>query len=325
MQIPNSLPIPRKDELWGIVDSTKLQSFCSCPRQFFYEYVLGWRPEASSNHLIFGQAWHEALEHLYRTSFKEVAPAFELFLEVYRKEFPETTDGWFKGKSPQNAMLALVEYAQMYASDLYDFQVLDSEVGGLVSIQDSEGNPSKVREMAVKLDLIVQKEDTIFALEHKTGSQCGESWARQWKLSIQIGAYLHALLSAYPDQNVENTSVVVNGTFFYTKERKFLRVPCLRSSAAMLDWLSTVNTLYSRIEDNFYLLSTQSDKDTVLEAFPKHPTACNNYAGCKYHDLCVCVQNPLRLVGDEPPIGYTLFWWNPLESVENSLHTKGAS
>lgn len=316
MILPDTLPIPRKDEIWNVVDSTKLQSFCSCPRQFFYEYVLGWRPDVFSNHLIFGQAWHEALEHLYKTSFKEVAPAFELFLEVYRKELPETTDSWVKGKSPHSAMLALVEYAQTYASDLYEFHVLDTEVSGLVSIDDASPSP-KGRELAVKLDLIAQKGDSIFALEHKTGSQCGESWKRQWSLSIQVGAYLHALMASYPDQDVRNTSVLVNGTFFYLKERKFLRVPCMRSNEAMIDWLDTVNYLYSRIEDEFYVLSSQSDKDTTLRAFPKHPTACNNYAGCKYHNLCVCVQNPLRLVDDTPPTGFTQFWWNPLEQPEN--------
>ena len=46
------------------VDSTKINTFLDCPRQYFFTYVLGWRSDRPNNHLVFGQAWHEAMEHL---------------------------------------------------------------------------------------------------------------------------------------------------------------------------------------------------------------------------------------------------------------------
>ena len=310
LKIPPKLPVPLRSE-WQVLDSTKLQSFCACPRQFFYEYVLGWRREYTSNHLVFGQAWHEALEHIYKNKFtlSELGPAYEKFLELYRKTLPESTDSWFKGKTPDNALLALAEYAREYATDAYEIEVLDTEVGGMVPV----GND---RYITVKLDLIGKKDGKIMALEHKTGSQAGETWANQWKLSIQIGAYLHALQSCYDCQGYDPT-VYVNGTFFYVKSRKFLRVPCIRRGEAMLNWLSTVNTLMDRVEDEFRVLSLASADDPILQAFPMHPTACTSYAGCQYHDLCTCIGNPLRL--DGPPMGFTYYWWDPLAEVKKEI------
>lgn len=314
LNLPSSLPVLMKPEHWQTLDSTKLQCYCACPRQFFYEYVLGWRREYTSNHLIFGRAWHEALEHLYKTKFapEEVPVAYEKFLANYRSELPESTDSWFKGKTPDNALLALVEYTKEWAEDAYEIDVLDTEVGGKVGIGQD-------REITVKLDLVGYRDGKIMALEHKTGSQAGETWANQWKLSIQIGAYLHSLMACYPCEGYDPT-IFVNGTFFYAKSRKFLRVAMQRTGAAMLNWLTTVHTLFDQIEGDFAKLANCSDSDPVMDAFPMHPTACTSYAGCQFHDLCTCVSNPLRYVG-EPITGYTEYWWDPLAEVKKNMET----
>lgn len=316
LRLPDSLPIPDHSDKWEVLDSTKLQSYCACPRQYFYEYVLGWRREYTSNHLIFGRAWHEALEHLYKTKFapEEVPTAYEKFLADYRAELPESTDSWFKGKTPDNALLALVEYTKEWANDAYEIEVLDTEVGGKVGIGQD-------REITVKLDLVGIKDKKIMALEHKTGSQAGETWANQWKLSIQIGAYLHALMACYPCEGYDPT-IWVNGTFFYVKSRKFIRVPMQRSGAAMLNWLTTVHTLIDQIEGDFTKLAKCSVEDPVLDAFPMHPTACTSYAGCQFHDLCTCIANPLQYVGEEPLTGFREYWWDPLAEIKKEVEQR---
>ena len=313
LRLPDSLPIPDHSDKWEVLDSTKLQSYCACPRQYFYEYVLGWRREYTSNHLIFGRAWHEALEHLYKTKFapEEIPTAYEKFLSDYRSELPESTDSWFKGKTPDNALLALVEYTKEWANDAYEIEVLDTEVGGKVGIGQN-------REITVKLDLVGVKDKKIMALEHKTGSQAGETWANQWKLSIQIGAYLHALMACYSCEGYDPT-IWVNGTFFYVKSRKFIRVPMQRSGAAMLNWLTTVHTLIDQIEGDFTKLARCSVEDPVLDAFPMHPTACTSYAGCQFHDLCTCIANPLQYVGEEPLTGFREYWWDPLAEIKKEV------
>lgn len=305
MKFSSSLPIPKHEDLWGIVDSTKLQAFLSCPRAYFYEYALGWRSDRPSNHLIFGRAWHKALEYLYKNGLKveNLGPAFEVFLEDYRRDLPEETDALFGGKTPQAVLQALPEYLAAYASDAYDMRVLATEVYDQVLFAESQP-------LAVKLDLIyMNPKDEVCVMEHKTGSMSGQTWARQWALSIQVGAYVHACNLAY-GQNT--TPLTVSGSFFLKTKRNFERVACLRSEAAQRNWASIVSSTLASMEEQFELLSECRDSDPILYAFPMRPVACNSYSGCQFHDLCTCVANPLRL-GPTPPIGFVEYWWNPLQ------------
>lgn len=305
MNFPEVLPIPKREEIWGIIDSTKLQTFLSCPRAFFYEYLLGWRSDRPSNHLIFGRAWHKALELLYKEGFKaqNLVSAYDCFYEDYRKDLPEETDSLFGGKTPRAALLALSEYMREYASDAYEIEALATEVNDQVMFDNSQL-------LAVKLDLIYQNQKgEVCVMEHKTGSMSGQTWARQWALSIQVGAYIHACNLVYGQKS---TPLTVNGVFFLKTKRNFERTVCLRSEVAQKNWAHTVATILRQIEEEFAQLAECKEGDEVLRAFPMRPVACNSYSGCQFHDLCSCVGNPLRL-GPNPPIGFVEHWWNPLE------------
>lgn len=56
---PFSTEIPHFQIAW---DSTSLGLLKECPRKYFYEIILGWRPATQSVHLIFGQLYHGAME-----------------------------------------------------------------------------------------------------------------------------------------------------------------------------------------------------------------------------------------------------------------------
>lgn len=315
MRIPNNLPVPDKREFWSVLDSTKLQCYARCPRKYFFEYVLGWASDGISNHLVFGKSWHEALEYLYknRLQLSEIPRAYEIFMQCYREELPENTDDWFKGKSPNRIPQALVEYCQTHASDVYEWEILATEIGGQVPISD-------IRMLALKMDIVARNKDNlIFGVEHKTGSQAGRTWEMQWSTSIQIGTYLHALAASYTDR-ADMARILVNGAFFYVKDTKYVRLWQQRVGWAMINWLDTVNNLYSMIEDDFERLTTCEDGHTTLESFYMNPTACTDYGGCSFFDLCIGIGNPLRYCQKELPItGYKYRWWNPLEDIKNNL------
>lgn len=57
---PFSAEIPHFQIAW---DSTSLGLLKECPRKYYYEIILGWRPAQQSVHLIFGQLYHAAMEH----------------------------------------------------------------------------------------------------------------------------------------------------------------------------------------------------------------------------------------------------------------------
>lgn len=314
------LPVPDHSEQWNRLDSTKLSCYSACPRRYFYSYVLGWKPDEHYNDLAFGKAWHAGLEHLYRNALNPscLPEVFDIFIEEYRKDFPESTDSLFKSKNPERALLAYVAYVNNYPEDAYDLTILDTEVTGVIPLEHQGRN------IIVKMDLVARdnRTDNIIVLEHKTGGRYSNLWELSWNVAIQPGAYLHALNYYYYDANkYSGSQVVINGTFFGSKAIDFHRKRCRKSNASMGAWLYTVNSLIDRIEKDFETLSTLYRDDLYLTAFPMNPEACTNYRGCAFNDLCTCAANPLSFC-ETPPDGFSYHWWNPLEEGKVLVKTR---
>jgi len=94
---------------------TNLSSYIACPRKFLYNYVLR-LPGRKTQHLVFGNCAHKALEEVYGR-FKDTKkfPSFDLFKKAFRQELEfegvndairnmclsrlETLSGWYKSES----------------------------------------------------------------------------------------------------------------------------------------------------------------------------------------------------------------------------------
>ena len=293
---------------WSIIDPSKMQAFMACPRKFFYEYVLGWRPEMPNNHLVFGEAWHHAMEHLLLNGYHDdaVVDAYQKFEECYRASFAPETDEMFEPKTPFNAFLVLQKYAEKYAEDLDYFDVLYTEIAGTVTIGQD-------RMMDFRMDSVIKDNTTGMhaSLEHKTGSRLW-MWAEQWLLSMQVSTYTHVLHCLYPEDEVEG--VIMNGCFFIKRKKDpfdFSRVPTTRSRDQMDTWLFNANYWYDQIQREMELLVNSDADSDLLIAFPLNTTNCLNYGRvCEYHDYCLAWPNPLQKCG-EPPLGFKIEHWNP--------------
>src|SRR5574337_1338954 len=79
---------------FNINDSTKLKTYMTCRRKYFYRYVLGWSLEEPNIHLVFGEAWHLAMAHLLTNGYspQSVAEAYELFRAKYLESFREADE-----------------------------------------------------------------------------------------------------------------------------------------------------------------------------------------------------------------------------------------
>jgi hypothetical protein len=296
-----------------------------CWRKYFFEYVLGWRYERPSVHLVFGSAWHEAVARMYLSDFsaESVRMAYyDGFLPIYRKTFDSEEDEINSPKTPARAFLALAAYANRRQKDEYEYEVMNHlgtpmiEIGGTVNLSDD-------RHMAFRMDTILKGPHGIISREHKTSSSTW-NWDLQWYLSSQIGMYSHVLYCLYPETEVRG--VVVEGTFFKKtkddpkKDREdpfrhfeFMSVPVYRSPSNMNWWLNMMLYWLDMVEWNFDILSESSDRDSIMKAFPPNSRSCSNWKGCPYHDLCMSWANPLRHC-DNPPIGFKVDFWNPLEA-----------
>lgn len=307
-----NLPIPYHPSL-DILDSTKLHAYMSCPRMFFYEYVLGWRPSRPNNHLHFGKAVHLAMEHIilhgYRT--EAVIRALELFNDEYRSAFPESTDVLFTPKTPGRFFDLLIQYLRTYPDDLTRYKVYKTEIGGTIAL-------SPTHRLAYKMDTILQDTHTgmYCSLEHKTkgGNYIGQDYATDFELSVQVGTYTHVLNSIFPPAEV--SGIIINCLCFKkTKNPEFLlqRFPISLSNEQMYGWLENTKHWMDMIERDFLELESTSINKPRMNCFPLNGRSCTNWGRvCTYHDLCMSWQNPIQHQ-DRMPVDLMVDFWNPLE------------
>lgn len=296
----------------NVIDTSKLKDYQRCPRYFFYRHVLGWDTESPNNHLIFGSAWHLAMEHLLLNGYDNLSilGAYDKFLNYYRAIFPPDSDALFGAKTPDNAFIALSHYANYapYQRDLTDNEVLYTEIAGKVAITEEAF-------IAFRMDSILRNKKTgkVFSREHKTGSFL-YLWDEQWSLDLQPSAYSHVLYCLYPYDEVDG--VEMNGVIFMKRKKdpiEFHRLNVRKTKDQMNVWLGRVRYLIWEIGREYDILMDTSDEDALLSAFPIRDTNCIYYNKlCPFMDFCLAWPNPLRRAY-EPPIGFTRRIWNPLE------------
>lgn len=312
-----NLPIPDKPT-HHIVDGSKLNRFMECPRAFFYEYLLGWRSERPNNHLVFGTAWHESMEHLLLNGYDQasVLAAFRKFELSYRQTLSDPeNDEMFWPKTPDRAFECLANYARQYQGDLSRYEVLYTEIAFTVQMDET-------RVLYGRMDSVLRRvvDNIICSLEHKTGSSLYR-WAEQFHMCMQAGVYSHALMCLFGFEEVG--PIIFNGSIFKkTKGTKggtkfeFHREPVQKSKAQMQTWY--LNTLYwmDQLEREYQLLEASSPADDVLIAFPMNTTNCTKWFGCAYKDFCNSWKNPL-VKCHAPPLGMIEEHWDPTAEDAN--------
>jgi len=294
---------------WDVVDSSKLSTFMECPRKYFYRYVLGWSASAPNVHLIFGTAWHAAVERLLLEGYDKVhvEEAKFIFLQYYRQYIPEEADELYVPKNPAGAFNALDLYANRFKNDLVLNEFPHTEVGGTVLI-DTDAP------MHFKIDAIGKEKSTgkYWILDHKTSQSKTRRWSSSWQLRTQILLYMHVLYCLYSPDNVKGARV--RGSFFYKKldrDAEFDEAVIEKTPDQMQAWLSSCNSWYKDLKYNMsLLLEEDNDENSVMHAFPQNDTACDKYWGCPYLDFCNAWANPLKRC-NIPSIGYEVTHWDP--------------
>ncbi|RLC32205.1 MAG: hypothetical protein DRH37_01235 [Deltaproteobacteria bacterium] len=312
---------------WDIIDSSKLKDFMRCRRKAMFNHIFGWKALNTSNHLIFGRAFHLPLEHFLLNGYNHetLLSGYQLMVEDYRKDLGAETDEMFEPKTLNNAFYVLAAYINEYKNELKNAEVLHTEVAGSVSI-------SKDNKLYFRLDSLLRDKTTgkIFSLEHKTGSGLW-NWADQWALSTQVGTYTHVMNCLYPSKDVG--TVILNSCHFlrskgawkdlneFGKTTKklpweFYRLNSPRTANQMNVWLSNVNYYYSEFMNEIDILMNDCrTTDTVLSAFPMNENSCISFGRvCEFQDFCTAWPNPLSKFHEEPPMGFKVDFWNPMEA-----------
>lgn len=317
-----SLPIS-EHPTWLIQDSSKLDTWKTCPRKYFYEYVLGWRSDAPAQDLYFGQCWHIAREHQLIHGYDQVLEAFTKAETEYRKVFPPETDAIYNPKVPAAILQALLNYMNQRPLDLVENEVVEidgvkmTEISGTVPVDDK-------RKLHYKMDSIMHNlnGDYYFSWDHKstTGKWFQDTrWDAEYQLSIQNGTYTHCLYCMFPIEKVRGVEFCKVGFEYLMRASKnrsagyhagIRHVPAFKEPDQMNVWLWNVLDYLNDIERDFDRLSHCKEGDPVLMAFQLNPKSCTAYKGCPYHEYCMAWANPLQRC-QYPPIGYHTEFWDP--------------
>lgn len=302
---------------WNIRDSSKLDTYLDCPRQFFYRYILGWTIDKPAHDLYFGNAWHIAREHMLLHGYDDIQGAYSAFIDFYRKEFPSETDDLYRPKDPMAVAMALTKFSAERQSDLIENEVLFTEISGTVPVDEK-------RVLYYRMDSVMRNKETgkVFSWDHKSATEKSmnyRGWADKFHLCVQNFTYTHCLYCMYPIKDVLGVEFCGTAFGYLSRGSKarspgyqitFNRVPAFKTPQQMNVGLWNVCNILDRLDQDMDRLYQCKQSDQVLMAFPMNPGSCTKYWGCAFHDYCLSWENPLRQC-QEPPLGFRQEFWDP--------------
>ena len=322
----------------NISDSTKLKCLMQCPRRYYYEYFLSWRPIRTNVHLVFGTAWHLGLAYLMeiiqdgrKMQPEDADVAFAIFLEEYRESFKPANDFENKAKIPVNAQRAFKQYIKQY-SNTDQFEVIDIEVAGSAPISDLKPE----RKVYFKLDAVCLDNQGSFVLEHKTASFFGHTFYEMWQQNMQINTYYHALVCYFGSVS-KVKGVMINATaitnepklkkdgepYAGAKDTEFMRLMISKTTDHLESWLFDINCLFDDLERYVDQYTSCSDRDTIMKAFPRHTEHCvHKFGTCPYTDFCEAWHNPIQNL-HRIPVGFQVDVWDPRDVVKEARTVVG--
>ena len=307
-------------------DSTSLGLFKECPRKYYYQIILGWRPKGESVHLKFGQLYHsgmEAYDHFAAsigklegglTDEEHDAAIRAALLHVFRQAGSLVTDeetgltewkGW-RSEDPYKNMWTLCRSIVWY---------LDAFRGRpLRTMTLRNGNPAV--EVSFYFDggqingtdfgfcghfdrMAENPEEGGRKSIHDRKTTKGQLNARYWKSfnpHNQFGLYTAASSIHFENPvwgiTVDAAQVLVNSTAF---QRQFIPFP----PALVNEYLE---------EANIYI--SLAYRYAEMGKWPRNDKSCGNYGGCPFIDVCSKSESFRQnwLESD-----YTIQRWNPLE------------
>jgi hypothetical protein len=166
-------------------------TFRNCRRQCAYRYIDGLRPIGDkAESLLTGDLVHRCLEKWYTTSnvnyVQQLINADEEVDQVGRSRRWQVTTAMMEA------------YIENYPTDLLQWNFLGLELPFTADIHNpATGAMSRSFIISGKVDGVIQTEDGIFILEHKTASRIDAAYLDKLWSDMQIQLYSHFIEKAY--------------------------------------------------------------------------------------------------------------------------------
>lgn len=287
-------------------DSTSLKLAEECPRKYKYTLIDGWQAPGRSVHLDFGAWYATALEHFHKLraggmSYDDavcevVSEAlisswvrnWEAINEpssqtdyVFRtigdiKERSRIGEGspWESGhnlKTRETLIRTIIWYLDQFQDDSMSTVILADgkpavELSFLIPISDDLF-------LSGHMDRLVEYSGDIFVTDNKTtGSTISARYFDGWNPDIQMSMYTFAGKMIY---KMPISGVVIDAAQIAVGFTRFERGFTFRSTEQLDEW-------YDQVQ---YLIQ-ETQAYTKEDYFPMRTSACGNYGGCQFRDVC---------------------------------------
>jgi hypothetical protein len=315
-------------------DNTRVSEFRTCHRKYFYRHKMDWVSVGFSTPLLFGSAWHAAMDTIWeigsdRDNAQNLGTedwarrGYEAFMEEWVKgggpEIDDIDEEWMRKLGFRNPMVAL-EMLYGYVDERRSLFQRDSFE--LISIEQPFAVPLDPNDDTLfyvgRFDKIFRVKEGIIIGEHKTTSLYSKAatframFVDSFSPNSQVDGYLHAARVLYGD---EVKSCWIDAALVHKTEHEgFKFIPVERQFKQLDAWLWETRAWIDEIEANQALLEDSDISDmSYMPAFAKNTSSCQDFArNCPYMDLCKMWPNP---AGRGLPDGFISEHWSPFERL----------
>lgn len=305
---PFSQVVPGLQLAW---DSTSLGNLKACPRKYYYSMILARAPRGTSAHLDFGSYYHTALE-VYDHAKALGADHDQAHLVALKCAMVLTWDRdmnrpWLSS-IPEKTRFTLVRtvswYLEQFKDDPLQTIILANgkpavELSFRFQLDYGPASASAERFMlSGHLDRLVQYNGGIYVVDRKTTkSALGESFFQQFSPHNQFTLYTIGASVVY---EAESSGVIVDAAQIGAGFSRFQRRFAPRNQDQLEEYL-----------DDLKQWLQMAEQFAVAKKWPMNETACSNYGGCPFRELCSkppSVREKFEQSVLVPKV------WNPLQS-----------
>ena len=268
------------------LDNFQIEQFSTCPRKFYYRVHKGYTTKHRGAALGFGVTLHEGLREWYTSK------NFDLACDAMKAVWQDTVEDDYRTFA--RAVAVLEEYTRYYDSELLKIVHNDDNHPMLeITFQVDTGRGFIYTGI---FDGLMTINGEYFVFEHKTTSQLGAQYFRQYKPNGQVTGYMWAASRIFGKPVV---SAMINAIGVLKTQTKLDRHITTRTPEETDEWLDNVCAVHDEIV-----------RCETADEWPQRTVNCiGKYGACEFHDICALSspENRARLLDQD----YVIEPWDP--------------
>lgn len=265
-----------------IVDSTAMMAYKTCPRKYFYQIVLGFRPKSDAPYFAFGSAYHkfrETLEHQILLGAKEneaFVTALTIAIAYAEKHLPkQVSDTKWDFLTLERLKASCAEAFKHWLAERIagKIKVIASEQPFTLQMDDGTW-------IAGRADQIVEWNRELWGRDFKTSSMTGPWYSRGLEPNDQFTRYTWAesKLQGWNPNDSTTQRYQVKGQIIevlHNSKKDGPRIEVFtttRTQSQLRRW---------ELEHGFWVQIIKKSRDEDM--YPMNEKSCNF---CEFHSVC---------------------------------------